>query len=126
MPGQEGEAKLKKPKFCWFCILDTWNIINLAFLGKPGGLSIIIEEVTLYWLLKTEKQKGKTTDWLALNRLIATARILFVFRHPDIGSISKRAYKSRQKVDIRVFWFVFLPKVKFFWLRSALPGEGQN
>ena len=30
-----------------------------------------------------------------------------------IGSISKRAYKSRQKVDIRVFWFFFFQKWNF-------------
>ena len=40
--------KTEKIKFRRFCILDAWNIIILAFLGKPGGLSIIIEEVTLY------------------------------------------------------------------------------
>ena len=72
MPGQEGEAKLKKPKFCWFCILDTWNIINLAFLGKPGGLSIIIEEVTLYW--------KRFSGWLFQNSSSAQIQLYWVFK----------------------------------------------
>ena len=63
MPGQVGEAKLKKRKFRRFCILDTWNIITLAFFGKTGWY--------YYWGNNT-LLKAKTTDWLGLNRLIAT------------------------------------------------------
>ena len=75
-----------------------------GFFGKTGWY--------YYWGNNT-LLKAKTTDWLGLNRLIATARILFVFRPPAIKFLSKRAYKSRQKVDIRVFWFFFFQKWNF-------------
>ena len=43
--------------------IDTWNIITLAFFGKTGWY--------YYWGNNT-LLKAKTTDWLGLNRLIAT------------------------------------------------------
>ena len=81
--------------------IDTWNIITLAFFGKTGWY--------YYWGNNT-LLKAKTTDWLGLNRLIATvwnySRLslyfpLSVFKvpHATNGSILLSSSLSAFKCD---------------------------
>ena len=93
--------------------IDTWNIITLAFFGKTGWY--------YYWGNNT-LLKAKTTDWLGLNRLIATvwnySRLslyfpLSVFKvpHATNGSILLSSSLSGWSMSISSYRYVWKPKL---------------